>query len=175
MGREYGFCRYLVGEMIGGKIGGLKVFSPRTYEKSINLIQDLFGWRNFKEDGKDKRKNGRENDFCGCLVGEMKGEKTGGTYGSFSLGPPKINPPNCGWQGAKWKMTHPLLLLCTCQFNLVGFYFIYLLFLDFDAYNTCILLFYNEHVILLLLTSSLSLSLFFFFISSGKILNYYQG
>ena len=57
-------------------------------------------------------KNGRENDFCGCLVGEMKGEKTGGTYGAFSLGSPKINSHNCGWQGAKWKMTH-LLLLCT--------------------------------------------------------------
>ena len=57
--------------------------------------------------------NERENYFCGCLVGEMKGEKIGGTYGVFSMGPPKIHPPNWGWQGAKWKMTH-LLLLCTC-------------------------------------------------------------
>ena len=162
MGRENGFCRCLVGEMIGGKIGGPKVFSPRTHQKSIHLIQDLFGWRNFREDGKNRRKNGRENDFCGCLVGEMKGEKTSGTYGSFSLSSPKINPPNCGWQGDKWKMTHPLLL-CTCQFNLVGFYFIYLLFLDFDAYNTCILLFYNEHVILLLLTLLIYIYIYIFF------------
>ena len=39
---------------------------------------------------------GDKNDFCGCLVGGMKGEKNGGTYGAFSLGPPKINLPNWG-------------------------------------------------------------------------------
>ena len=35
----------------------------------------LFGWRDFREDGKDKRKKLRENNFFECLVGVILGWK----------------------------------------------------------------------------------------------------
>jgi len=39
----------------------------------------LFSWKDFRKIEKIREKSG-ENYFCGCLVGEMRGRKIGGTY-----------------------------------------------------------------------------------------------
>ena len=44
----------------------------------------MFGWVDFKEDGKKIRENGRENIFGGYLVGE-RGEGGGGELVGMSI------------------------------------------------------------------------------------------
>ena len=54
----------------------------------------MFGWEDFRADGKKKKENGRENIFCGRLVGGRKGENIGGAQ-VFSPEPTKMF--SIGW------------------------------------------------------------------------------
>ena len=56
----------------------------------------MFGWVDFKEDGKKIRENGRENIFGGFLVGGRRGKKNLWGSGIFSPSPPKCFLPKMG-------------------------------------------------------------------------------
>ena len=103
-----------------------ELFSSRAHQKSIHLILGLLGWRDFREDGKDRRKNGRENDFSGCWLKRWKEKKLVGPMVLSLWIHQKLIPPIGGGMGLNGK---------------------WLIYFYCDAYNTCILLFYNEHVI----------------------------
>ena len=46
----------------------------------------LLSWVDLKKDEKESKKKGRENDFYGYLIGEMRAEKTGGAHDIFHPG-----------------------------------------------------------------------------------------
>jgi len=45
----------------------------------------------FREDRKERKEKERENSFCGCLVGKMRGGKTGWAQGIFLPSPSKFD------------------------------------------------------------------------------------
>lgn len=53
----------------------------------------LLGWVDFKKDEKESKKEGRENDFYGYLVREIRGDKTDGTHGIFHSGHQNVISP----------------------------------------------------------------------------------
>lgn len=52
----------------------------------------LVGWI-LKKDEKESKKEGRENDFYGYLVREIRGDKTDGTHGIFHSGHQNVISP----------------------------------------------------------------------------------
>ena len=42
------------------------------------MLEGLFDWEDFREDGKNWEKRGRERNLLGCLAGWICGRKIGG-------------------------------------------------------------------------------------------------
>ena len=89
-----------------------------------NVPKGVFGWGDFRENGKWKREKWRENDIFGCLV-------EGGKEERFWWGPQVFSPPPSKYNLSKlernleWKVGKYLDKTAPTSFNVFGIFFFF--------------------------------------------------
>ena len=129
---------------------------------------NMFGWVNFREDGKKRVENRRENWWEGCLDERERGREKWWGPAIFSLGPPQFNLSKIGrkWGRMCWtKLPFSLPWPTFCLFLLLSFrcFFVFFFFFFFFCLDKISSSLHNTYTLVLVLV--------FFFFFLDKILH----